>query len=226
MVGYILLAGVALTLIFGPSLTEVSTNGNALTGGLLYLMQIVLMLLPFLFLLSGRGPVNLKEAFMIRKTHWFYWLVLPVLAYGVYIVGVTLIVAGLMELFQTQDIPGVTGQQPSPALFFGEDAAGLAVMLFASIIAAPIVEEIVFRGFMMNSLMKYVGGPAAIVITSALFALQHLQFQVFFGLFAVGIVFGWIAWYSKSIIPSIILHALNNSVAMAVLILAPELLSA
>lgn len=85
----------------------------------------------------------------------------------------------------------------------------LSMFLYAGIIG-PVVEELVFRGFVLRSLDKY-GKNLAIVISSALFGIMHGNIPQAVFAFLTGLVFGYVA--SKySIVWCIILHILNNMV--------------
>jgi CAAX protease family protein len=98
-------------------------------------------------------------------------------------------------------------------------AAGLLPALWlAFVIAAPVGEEILFRGFMFRGWAASPLGPiGTIVLTSAIFALVHLQYD-WFGMVQTGslaLLFGWLRWRSGSTLLTIFLHTLVNFVATA-----------
>jgi len=81
-------------------------------------------------------------------------------------------------------------------------------------IAAPIGEELLFRGAILKSLLPY-GSRFAIIISAVLFGLVHGNFeQIPFALF-VGLIFGYIAVKTDSLFYAITLHIFNNSWAVA-----------
>lgn len=85
----------------------------------------------------------------------------------------------------------------------------LSMALYFSF-AAPIAEELIYRGYIMKSLKKY-GANFAIVISSILFGLMHMNpTQSFFAIF-VGLVLGYVAM-NYSIKWSILFHIINNAV--------------
>jgi sodium transport system permease protein len=87
--------------------------------------------------------------------------------------------------------------------------------LFLIIALTPgVCEEILFRGFALRPLEKKLGPKWAILITSLAFAIVHLDFIRLIPTFILGVAFGFIAVKTRSIFPSIILHTLNNSVAL------------
>jgi membrane protease YdiL (CAAX protease family) len=105
------------------------------------------------------------------------------------------------------------------------DAWGIALVIATACIAAPIGEELVFRRILQGWLEKLVpsaDGMWAIGIASLAFAAAHAgQGLAYIPLFPLGIVLGWLARRTGSIIPSILLHALFNAVSVALLLAAP-----
>lgn len=91
---------------------------------------------------------------------------------------------------------------------------GLAV---AVVVAAPISEEISFRGFMYRGWSQTRLGPwGAIVGVSLVWALLHIQYN-WFGIvqvFVLGLLLGWLRFRSGSTLLTIALHAVANFVAL------------
>ncbi|HXW23452.1 MAG TPA: CPBP family intramembrane glutamic endopeptidase [Xanthobacteraceae bacterium] len=96
------------------------------------------------------------------------------------------------------------------------DAGAIALLLLAVAVAAPIGEEIVFRGFMFRGLAASRLGPTGtIVVTSAVWAAIHLQYD-WLGIaqiFCLGLLFGWVRWRSGSTALTMLMHAACNLVA-------------
>lgn len=84
--------------------------------------------------------------------------------------------------------------------------------IFYTSLMAPIVEEIIYRGFIMNSLRSY-GKVQAIVFSSVLFSLMHCNFDQFLGAFCQGIILGYLAM-AYGIIWSIGLHIFTDAVLL------------
>lgn len=94
-----------------------------------------------------------------------------------------------------------------------------AVWLFAIalVVAAPLAEEIVFRGFVFRGLAASRAGVAgAILIPSGIWAAMHVQYETFYivQIFLLGIVFGVLRWKSGSLWLTIVLHAIINATAL------------
>ena len=85
------------------------------------------------------------------------------------------------------------------------------------VVATPIGEEIIFRGFLFRGWLK---SPRdvwpVIVATALLWAIIHLQYDwyVIGQIFVGGVFLGWIRWATGSTILTILLHALINTEGM------------
>ena len=96
--------------------------------------------------------------------------------------------------------------------FFGMSRNVFGVISIA--IMAPLVEELLFRGAIEGHLLRQGKSPAAAILISALiFGIIHINpAQVPFA-FAIGAVFGWLYYRTGSVVPGIIGHFINNSIA-------------
>lgn len=90
----------------------------------------------------------------------------------------------------------------------------LAIAVFA-IGIAPLVEEFVFRGLIQRILERRFGSGPGIAMAAALFAAVHVLPWVFPLHFFLGLAFGLAVFATRSIWTGVILHAANNTVAMA-----------
>ena len=79
---------------------------------------------------------------------------------------------------------------------------------------APLVEELVFRGAILRSLLRWHHNHwVAIVISALLFALTHVNPAQMPHAFLIGMLLGWMYYRTDSIIPGVVYHWANNSVA-------------
>jgi membrane protease YdiL (CAAX protease family) len=89
----------------------------------------------------------------------------------------------------------------------------LALLWFAVVVGAPVGEEVLFRGFVFRGWLRTPNDAwPAIVITAALFAMLHIQYDWFVigQIFCFGLFLGWMRWATGSTLLTIILHALIN----------------
>ena len=81
-------------------------------------------------------------------------------------------------------------------------------------IMAPLVEELLFRGAIQGYMHQKGMKPLhAILIASAIFGIVHMNpIQIPFA-FAIGLIFGWLYYRTGSLVPGIVGHFINNSIA-------------
>ncbi len=88
-------------------------------------------------------------------------------------------------------------------------------------VAAPVAEELVFRGYLQNALLGGVSPRVAIAISAVVFGAVHqLPYAVPVGL--LGAFFGWLAVRHGSLWPAVIAHALHNTTTVVVTVLWPQ----
>ncbi|MBN2506649.1 MAG: CPBP family intramembrane metalloprotease [Verrucomicrobia bacterium] len=83
------------------------------------------------------------------------------------------------------------------------------------VIVAPATEEPLFRGVILRGILGRNGPVRAVLVSSLLFGLAHLNPWQFVSATLLGVVFGW--WYlrTRSLLPGLIGHALVNAVVVA-----------
>ena len=97
------------------------------------------------------------------------------------------------------------------------DSGYLLALGVALVIAAPLMEELLFRGFLFRGYAaSRLGVVGAVLLTSAAWAAMHVQYEFFYiaQIFVLGCVFGWLRWRSGSTTLTLILHALVNLAAI------------
>jgi membrane protease YdiL (CAAX protease family) len=99
----------------------------------------------------------------------------------------------------------------------------IIIIIFAVAIA-PIVEEFVFRFFIYGVLKRYVGCFLGVILSSLLFATAHAHLPSFVPLFVLGSCFAIAYEWSGSILVSMTMHSLFNSLTLTALAF-PEILS-
>lgn len=91
---------------------------------------------------------------------------------------------------------------------------GLFILLIGGCIAGPLMEEFVVRGFMFRGWSQSFLGPiGAIVLTSAVWAMNHTQYN-WFGrseIFGIGLALGHIRWRSDSTWLTVMAHSALNT---------------
>jgi membrane protease YdiL (CAAX protease family) len=91
----------------------------------------------------------------------------------------------------------------------------------ALVVAAPLFEEVFFRGFLFEGLLHSKRGPlGAVFLTSLAWTILHVQYGAYeLGtIFALGVIFGVARLKTQSIYPPLAMHSLFNLFAMAQLV--------
>lgn len=136
---------------------------------------------------------------------------LPV--FGVAIVFIFAAMYVLNLLIEQMDIPNIMEDE-----FIAMSRNPFGVLSIA--LLAPILEELLFRGAIQGRLQASGLSPwVAIIISSFIFGVVHMNpAQIPFA-FLLGMMFGWLYYRTGSLLPGIIGHVLNNSIAAINMIL-------
>ena len=86
----------------------------------------------------------------------------------------------------------------------------------AIVIAAPIFEELIFRGVILGGLLKKYSPAKSILFSSALFGLVHLNPWQFVPAMILGIFSGWVYYKTRQLTLSILIHLVNNLMAFVI----------
>jgi len=89
----------------------------------------------------------------------------------------------------------------------------IAVIFLLVCALVPVGEELFFRGFVYGALRRW-GLPLANFLSAFFFAAVHQQVVHFLPIFLLGIILAWLYERTGSLLPSMLVHALNNAVAI------------
>ena len=95
-------------------------------------------------------------------------------------------------------------------------------MMLTSIVVAPMLEETLFRGIIQDSLTYKYGPWKGIVLGAAVFGIVHIIPQQVINAFLIGLVLGYIYYQTRSLIPVMVIHCINNAIAYFSWVLAGE----
>lgn len=94
----------------------------------------------------------------------------------------------------------------------GRGAWYLAFLFIQMAVLAPVFEEYWFRGVIQSSLAPY-GNGFAILVSSLCFGMAHGNIHQFCYTAIVGICLGYVRYATGSLVPTMIMHAIFNSIA-------------
>ena len=124
--------------------------------------------------------------------------------------SIPLIVAGMLFINLCSEFLGLPDLMQDTFLGMSRNVFGIISIT----IMAPLVEELLFRGAIQGYMLRKGMKPLnAILIASAIFGIVHMNpIQIPFA-FAIGMIFGWLYYRTGSVVPGIIGHFINNSIA-------------
>jgi membrane protease YdiL (CAAX protease family) len=131
----------------------------------------------------------------------------------------------LSEAINQRFFGGGSSKQSIVEFFSGSRTMEERIIIIVFAVAiAPIVEEFVFRFFIYGVLKRYFGCLLGVILSALLFAAAHAHFPSFVPLFVLGTCFAIAYEWSGSILVSMTMHSLFNSLALTALAF-PEIFS-
>jgi len=91
----------------------------------------------------------------------------------------------------------------------------VALLMIAVAIVTPIAEELMFRGYILDSIRRIHGDWPAIIGSAILFGLVHINPFLVGQAFIGGVIYGWIRIRTGSLLPSIACHMIWNAIALS-----------
>ena len=173
--------------------------GTAVSGVIFYVITLAIVL----WIARGipRGELGLRRPNSWRRA---IGLALAVL--------IALLIA---EVLLEALLHATREQGLEPPRWEPDRAVPFALNAAVVVLAAPVVEELTFRGLGFSLLTRY-GNVIALLITSAAFAAAHGLVNGFPALFLFGVAVGFLRLRTRSLYPSMLLHGSFNALALAV----------
>jgi len=214
----------ALLVVLGIAVTYLrvqlgaSPAGPNQTAGLVAVQYLLLITICFLVMLrrvrtsagrelsvlGWRCPRGLRAAVL--------W---GVGGYGVYLVSIV----GVTQLPQALQGFALTPAQVGIHLLGDTTTLSTVIYLVLLGLIAPIAEELLFRGFVYAALRNHLSALPAILLSSVAFALMHVNTPGNWQILVFGVVLAVLYERTRSVIPCVICHALNNLLVFAAVLL-------
>jgi membrane protease YdiL (CAAX protease family) len=156
-----------------------------------------------IFIGYKKSKRKFNDIFKFNKVPAFLWF-----AITVFMIGFVIVTSELDNL--------VNYVLPMPEMFRNVFDALMAQQLFVfSIIVVGIIpglmEELFFRGLVLDGLNRNYTRRKAIIISALLFGIVHLNPWQFYAGFIIGLISAWICLNTNSILLSIFIHFFNNT---------------
>lgn len=206
------IVGMAFLLSRGLSMAEAITtfqNGFPMDPTAIIALTVVSnTLVILLFVICKWTPISLNY---LRSKPWgtLMWVILLGL--------VTFVPSIWMVEWIDVDVPDDIDKMLNTLLGDGFGYLAIGVL-------APIAEEILFRGAILRCLLALFSQRLhwlAILLSAIIFGLAHGNMAQAPHAMMLGLLFGWMYYRTRSIIPSLVLHSVNNSIICALYAFVP-----
>jgi len=205
-------------------------DAGAMTARLLAGAGISLVLFAVLpMLLACLQGVDLAPGFQLRRASFGVFIAAGILGFTLWPLAYDLIV-----LCQNLGIATLTAEKIKEHQAAFEEfirrfrAVNPGTVLLTLAIVPAIGEELFFRGYVLGALRGRLPAWAAIGLVAIVFGLFHASFM---GLIAIervasstllGVALGWLCWTSRSVLPGMLLHTINNAVMLSLVYAADQ----
>ena len=213
---------------FNQQVVENSENKDPSSIGLMDILHsniIFLIVGAVIFALAsfsrGRKP---KHVFGLRKRSQKYIIIITIA--GMFVAYIAVLIGSIISSFllSTGEPKKENLQEIVQTLMTNDDISLKIAIALSAIIFAPLIEEIIFRGYLYPVIKRFSHPIFSCVITSLLFAVIHSNLEGLIPLFLLAIVLTIFYEISKSIWVPILMHACFNGVnTISILILTNAL---
>ncbi len=192
--GTTLVAGLGMAAVMAAAgKSDIKIDGPWLFAA--YTVQFSLAIVAGVIWLRRRGGVGLRLGAS--------WSDAPVILLGVMLVtAASIVLEPLLTLFPEkylEELNQMIGR------------GGWAIL--TTVVAAPLLEEIFFRGLLLESLSRRWSASASVVASAALFGFVHLNPPQAVNAFVMAVIMGYLYLMTRSLVPVIAIHAINNGLA-------------
>lgn len=196
-----------VTMIIAGFIAGTAPDAGAVSKVPVFAIVIDIAFYAITFLTQWRVYKKDDLRFGERKNRWSAWELAAsaVIAAAVSAaLNALILISPLPRLF-----PGYS--EGAEATFAGQSPI---LLILATVILAPLAEELIFRGMVYERMKHYLGIPVSIVLTSLLFGLYHGNMIQFIYATLVGLLLAYYYEKSGSLLASIIAHMAMNALAV------------
>ena len=206
VVATLLTSFLLLNVVLSASAPSVSLSSRDLAANLIMSVVVLLILVGFL---------ELRRLNVDRLAGLSKYGIVRVIVTGALLLLAAYPLISAADLITRHYAGDGSSKQNIVDLFNGSRMIDQRVMIIVLAVAvAPIAEELVFRFFLYGVLRRYIGRCGGLIFTSLLFAAVHAHLPSFAPLFILGACFTLAYEWSGSILVSMTMHSLFNSLTL------------
>ena len=196
-------------IIYFVSIFLATSLGDPLLGSFCFNITTILVLLGYAFF----ERLDIKKTFSLNLPRPKAFVQVMILW-----VSSIWILIGLMtaqfELFQAIGLDFTDEIKQLEKSIEKLGAGGNLPLLMLVAVSAPICEEFLFRGIILSGFVNNFKIIRGLLYTTIIFALVHVMIPRFLATFVLGLCFGFVVIYTRSIYLAILFHMLNNATAL------------
>ncbi len=182
------------------SLVEFSDTSHS--GGMffaVFVLQLLIFVIPGMFYCKILGNEGLTSS-MIRPFN---------LSSLFFIIPASLLLFSANALIRLTGIYFSNGSYTPAISSVGVSGTDTVFIILVYCVCPALAEEFIFRGIVLSSYKKY-GIACSIIMSSLLFAMLHFSLNDFLLYFVSGIILACVAFVTRSAVPCMVIHLLNN----------------
>ncbi|MEM6836380.1 MAG: type II CAAX endopeptidase family protein [Cyanobacteria bacterium P01_C01_bin.120] len=207
--GFLFMGQLVVPLMISPlrGLLAPNIRGQAIFALSYYLLMSAGTIAVLWLAIRAYRPLTADWFKVTVRSRWWLWGV------GGYLVALPLMLT--VSVLNQQIWQGQGGSNPLlQTVLEAQDPIALAIFFATASIAAPLFEELLFRGFLLPSLTRYLSVWGAIIVSSLIFAIAHLSLSEILPLTVLGMVLGVVYTRSRNLLAPMLLHSAWNSITM------------
>jgi len=188
-----------------------SSHIGSVSFMVLYGIQIVLMLGVVWFFAIFRRKSSFRDLglryYSIARTIWYSFLSLLAIFF-----------VSFLYVFLMNSLFGIEAPASKIEILVENRSISSNILFVVVTMIAPFSEEVFFRGFLYSAFKKSWGVNVALLLSSFLFAIVHLELYAFIPLMIIGWLLAYLFEKTKSLIPAIFLHGVYNLILILILL--------
>ncbi len=150
------------------------------------------------------------KVYYYLQNNIFFYIIIILLSFSIQIIGT------IIEIWSMSFIPDPYKNyyEQLKELLYPDNLIDLIFTLVSVGLIAPICEELLFRGFLLDYLLRYNNFLISNIFQSILFGIAHMNpFQLLYAI-PIGFLFGWFYYKTKNFLIPILLHIATNTISV------------
>ncbi len=188
-----------------------SENISNISFIVLYGIQVLLMMGVVWYVALHKRKGRLRDLgvryYSIGKTLWYTLISL-----------IAIFIISFAYVFVMNSVFGIEAPASKIEVLVKNQSISNNILLIVVAFIGPVIEEVFFRGFLYSAFKKNWGVLPALLLSSVLFSIVHLQLYSFVPLMIIGWLLAYIFEKTKSLFPAIFLHGVYNLILILILL--------